>query len=64
MKLLTGIMKLPSPRGGYKWPKVIEAIPFLFPDVDYSEAHRGASDARDEALIILEMYKRGWYKIQ
>lgn len=64
MLLLTGIMKLPKTKGfGYKWPKVIEAFPFLFPDVDYNEAHRGASDARDEALIVLEMYKRGWYKI-
>lgn len=64
MLLLTGIMKLPKTKGfGYKWPKVIEAFPFLFPEVDYNEAHRGASDARDEALIVLEMYKRGWYKI-
>ena len=63
MVKLTNIMKLPSSRG-YKWPKVTEAFPFLFPEVtDYDEAHRGASDARDEALIVLEMYKRGWYEI-
>ena len=64
MKVMTGVMKLPhkNGRGGYKWPKVEEAFAFLFPEVEYKEAHRGASDARDEAMIVLEMYKRGIYK--
>lgn len=64
MKVMTGIMKLPHKNGlgGCKWPKVEEAFAFLFPEVEYKEAHRGASDARDEAMIVLEMYKRGIYK--
>jgi len=41
MKLSTDICKLPSPRGGYKWPKVEEAHKFFFGDVGYIEKHRG-----------------------
>lgn len=62
MLLLTNIMKLSGPYG-YKWPKVTEAYKFLFPDIEYQERHRGASDAKDEAMIVLEMYRRGWYKL-
>lgn len=66
MLVLTNIMKLPHKNGrsGYKWPKVEEAFQYLFPTVKYSEAHRGAMDAKDEAMIVFEMYKRGIYKIE
>ena len=66
MLVLTNIMKLPHKNGrsGYKWPKVEEAFPYLFPDVEYKENHRGAIDAKDEAMIVFEMYKRGIYKIE
>ena len=52
MKLSTDICKLPSPRGGYKWPKVEEAHKHFFGDVGYIEAHRGADDAFHEADIV------------
>lgn len=65
MKLLTDRMKLPAVNGrsGYKWPKVEEAFPFFFPEIDYKEEHRAGADAWDEALIVFEMIKRGWFEV-
>lgn len=64
MKLSTDICKLPSPRGGYKWPKVEEAHKFFFGDVGYVEKHRGADDAFYEAQIVYELYLRGIFKLK
>lgn len=63
MKLATDICQLPSPRGGYKWPKVEEAHLHFFGDVGYVEKHRGADDAFFEAEIVYELYKLGIFKI-
>jgi DNA polymerase III epsilon subunit-like protein len=63
MKLSTDICQLPSPRGGFKWPKVQEAYDFFFGKTDYIEAHRGADDAFHEAEIVYELYKRGIFKL-
>jgi len=63
MKLSTDICQLPSPRGGYKWPKVQEAYDFFFGKTDYIEQHRGADDAFHEAEIVYELYKRGIFKL-
>jgi len=63
MKLSTDICKLPSPRGGYKWPKVEEAHKHFFGDVGYIEQHRGADDAFHEADIVYELFKMGVFKI-
>jgi len=63
MKLLTPIMKLPG-KIGYKWPKVEEAYSYLFPKENYKEMHRGADDAFDEAKIVYELYKRGFFSIR
>jgi len=63
MKLATDICKLPSPRGGYKWPKVEEAHLHFFGDVGYIEKHRGADDAFFEAEIVHHLYKIGVFKI-
>lgn len=63
MKLSTDICKLPSPRGGYKWPKVEEAHKYFFGDVGYVEKHRGADDAYWEAEIVYELFKRGIFKV-
>jgi len=63
MKLSTDICKIPSPRGGYKWPKVQEAYDFFFGKTDYIEKHRGADDAFHEAEIVYELYKRGIFKL-
>lgn len=63
MKLSTDICKLPSPRGGYKWPKVEEAHLHFFGDVGYIEKHRGADDAFYEAEIVYHLYQIGEFKI-
>jgi DNA polymerase-3 subunit epsilon len=65
MKLATPICKLPSRNGrsGYKWPNVEEAYSFFFPDRKYTELHRGLDDARHEAEIVFELYKRGVFKV-
>lgn len=64
MKLSTDICKIPSQREmGYKWPKVQEAYDFFFGKTDYIETHRGADDAFHEADIVLELYKRGIFKL-
>ncbi len=57
---LTPYAKLPGPYG-YKWPKVEEAWQYLFPDFEYSEAHRAFDDAFHEARILLEMIRRKYY---
>lgn len=65
MLIGTNICKLPNQNGrrGYKWPKCEEAWDFFFPGVEYIELHRGADDAKHEAMIIYEMYKRGVYEV-
>lgn len=63
MKLSTDICQIPSPRGGFKWPKVQEAYDFFFGKTDYIEQHRGADDAFHEAEIVFELYKRGVFKL-
>lgn len=57
MKLSTDICKIPSTKGGYKWPKVEEAYRSFFGDREYIEAHRGADDALHEADIVYELYQ-------
>lgn len=53
------VMQLPN----MKWPKVTEAMPYFFPGEEYNEEHRGLQDARDEARIVYELFKRGVYKV-
>lgn len=67
MKLATPICRLPpnKKRGGeYKWPSVEEAWNHFFPGDAYVELHRGADDARHEARIVYELYKRGCFAIK
>lgn len=63
MLLSTDVCKIPSPRGGYKWPKVQEAWDYFFGKTDYIEKHRGADDAFHEADIVYELYKLGIFKL-
>ena len=63
MKVSTDICKIPSPRGGFKWPKVEEAHTYFFGNVGYIEQHRGADDAYHEADIVQELYKLGVFKL-
>jgi DNA polymerase III epsilon subunit-like protein len=61
MLLSTPICKCPNAndRAVYKWPKVMEAYKFFFPESNYDELHRGADDAIHEAEIVYELHKRG-----
>lgn len=65
MKLSTDICKLPNKNGydNYKWPTVEEAWRHFFPEVQYNELHRGADDAKHEALIVYELYRLGEFKL-
>lgn len=65
MKLSTPICKLPNRNGyrGYKWPSVEEAFKFFFPDIDYKEKHRGADDAKHEAMIVYKLYEMGVFNL-
>ena len=64
MLLSTNVVKLPSKGyGSYKWPKVQEAYDYFFPNNKYIEKHRGFDDAKHEAQIVFELYKRGIFKI-
>ena len=66
MRLLAPIMNLPYPnrKGLGKWPNVSEARSWCFPEEsEYVEAHRGALDAKDEAEIVFDLYKRKIFKI-
>jgi DNA polymerase-3 subunit epsilon len=65
MLLATDICQLPNQNGydNYKWPSVEEAWNHFFPSTPYFELHRGADDAKHEALIVYELYKRGVFKL-
>ena len=59
----TPVCRIRNRWGGYKWPTVTEAYRFFVGDDGYVERHRGASDAMDEARIVWEMYKRGYFVV-
>lgn len=61
MLTLTPIMRLPHPYYNIKYPSVTEAYYFLFNKV-IIEPHRAIEDAYIETEIILEMYKRNYFK--
>lgn len=62
MLIATNIVKAPPFRyGRYKFPTVEESWKYFFPNEPYIEAHRGLDDARHEAKIVYELYKRGHY---
>lgn len=65
MKLSTDICRVPAQGGrrGFKWPSVEEAFKFFFPEIEYKEKHRGLDDAKHEAMIVYELYKRGVFKL-
>lgn len=49
--------------GGYKRPTVAEAFRFFFPDINYSEKHRGADDAFHEAMIVYKLFQMGKFQV-
>ena len=62
MKTATNILKIPFRRGNkkYKWPNCQESFEFFFPATDYIEKHRAADDAIHEAMILYEIFQRGY----
>ena len=65
MLLSTDICKIPKKNGrGWKWPTVTECRAYFFgKDTGYVEAHRGASDAMDEAEIVFELINLGLFEV-
>lgn len=70
MKLSTDICKVPNKpdrfgkiRKGNKWPSVMEAYKYFFPESKYIEKHRGADDAFYEADIVYKLYQMGIFKV-
>ena len=63
MLLSADVCKIPGKYGDYKWPSVMEAFKFFFPEREYTEKHRGCDDAKHEAMIVYELYKLGIFKI-
>ncbi len=65
MLAATPVVNLPPIPGKNepKWPRVEETWDFLFGDTGYVESHRALDDARHEAKIVYELYKRGHYRL-
>ncbi len=53
------ILKLPSKKGGYKWPKVQECLYYF--DILETEPHRALEDALLEAEIMLRLIDLGYF---
>ena len=62
MLLSTNICKIKN-RYGYKWPKVEEAFSHFYPDIEYTEKHRGLDDAKHEAMIVYALYQLGVFVV-
>jgi len=59
MKVSARVMKIPSIRNGYKWPKMQQDYNFFFPEAKYTECHRALDDAYHEAQIINKLFIEG-----
>lgn len=69
MELCTPICKLPHTRRNafgqaYKWPKLVEAYKFFFPNEEMAKAHDALSDVRATAKIYRKLIKLGHIKIE
>ena len=64
MVLASSLMNLQFEYGlnNPKWPKLKEVWLFFFGDTGYLETHRSLDDAKHEAVIAHEMYKKGLFK--
>lgn len=58
MKTTVGVTKIPSPRGGYKWPNLTELYRHLFQS-DFPEAHDAVFDVTACAECFFELKRRG-----
>lgn len=63
MLALTPVMRLPKTRGqGYKWPNLVEAWRFCYPEAEYAVQHRGGDDALQAGNIALRLWGTGGWK--
>lgn len=58
MEAMTPLCKLPSKRGGCKWPKLIEAHQFCFNE-EFEGAHNALADVRATARILQWLITNG-----
>lgn len=63
MLLATDVCQIPGKFGRFKWPKVEEAFKHFYPDIEYLEKHRGADDAKHEAMIVWALFQLGEFRI-
>lgn len=61
MLIATDLLQIEHEYYGHKYPKVEECLDYF--EIDESEPHRASEDAKLEARIIHELYKRNLYKI-
>ena len=61
MKTTTALLKLPSKRGGYKWPKLTELYQFLFKE-DFEGAHDALADVRATRRCFYKLVEMGYYQ--
>jgi len=59
MEATTPLCKLPSAKGGFKWPKLVEAYAHFFNGETFDNAHDAMADVRACRAIHLELRKRG-----
>ena len=57
MQAMTEVCAIPSPRGGYKWPKLTQAHAHLFGDA-HEDAHGALQDAHAALRIGQELHRR------
>jgi len=60
MKTTVDFCKIPSVRGGYKWPNLTELYHCLFQN-NFPEAHDALVDVKACAECFFELKRRGWY---
>ncbi len=57
MEAMTEVCAIPSPRGGYKWPKLVQAYSHWF-DRQHEGAHGALEDARACLRLAQELHRR------
>ena len=62
MHAAAGVLKLGRFNGKYTYPSLGEAWHFFF-QIPLTNAHRATADAWAACLILLEMYRRGLYRL-
>lgn len=60
---IVNFCKIPSARGGYKWPRLIELHKHLF-NCDFSDAHNAAADIEATAKCFWELKRLGIIKLE